>query len=281
MRQLSVPFLFAVALFAAFAAFCDVAAAQGPPPVVEATANVYPGTQEYRWTFYVPVLTFERHEIIVQTLAPTIRERRLEYESPGLRSERFKLGSLAEFHCKYPDWWQLPNECGMYWHDVYADLPLLTMQRNHLDYEAAEWDWREKRIRFDVPRWTWTERTLRVMVPVLSPERAQPPEWSKGSGVTLAHESIDRARATRAAIESDMGKTVRDAVAALDSGIAVAAAQGADARRLATVEGATIDLAAVRSALLDEQARELGRLARIRAELRAAIAESSEAAAPR
>jgi hypothetical protein len=42
-----------------------------------------------------------------------------------------------------------------------------------------------------------------------------------------------------------------------------------------------IDLAAVRSALLDEQARELVRLARIRAELDAFVAGSSAAAAQR
>jgi hypothetical protein len=262
--------------FALCAAFCDVAEAQAPPTALDATPKVYPGTQEHLWTFYVPVLTFERHEILVQTLAPTIRSRRLEYESPALRAERFKLGQLAEFHCKYADWWELPNECGMYWHDVYADLPQLAMQRNHIDYDAAEWEWRERRIRFDIPRCVWTERTLRVMVPVLSPEEAPPPEWSQAPGVRLARESVDRARGALVAIEGDIGKTVRDALAALDSGIAVAVAQGADPRRLATVEGATIDLAAVRSALLAEQARELGRLARIRAELAAAVSGSNE-----
>ena len=279
MHRINFPFAFA--LSAGFAAFCAVAAAQAPPSELDATAKVFPGTQEYRWTFYVPVLTLERQEIVVQTLSPTIRERRLDYESPGLRSQRFNLGSLAEFHCKYPDWWELPNECGIYWHDVYADLPLLAMQRNHVDYDAAEWDWRERRMRFDVPRWTWTERTLRVMVPVFTTEREPPPEWSQADGVTLARASVDRARATLAAIEGDIGKTVRDAVAALDSGIAVAAAQGVDPRRLATGEGAMIDLAAVRSALLDEQARELVRLARIRAELDAFVAGSSDATAPR
>jgi hypothetical protein len=222
----------------------------------------------------------ERHQIIVQAMAPTIRARIWEYEAPALRAERFKLGQLAEFHCKYPDWWRLPNECGVYWHDVYADLPQLAMRRGHIDYEAAEWGWRERRIGFDVPRWTWQEQTLRVMVPVFTEEKLPPPEWSRGDDVMLAQE-LKRARDTLAGREADTVRIAGDALAALDSRIEDLAAQDEDPRRLATAAGESIDLVAMRRTLADEQARALGRFARIRAELDVLLGSSDNHPAPR
>lgn len=257
-------------MYAAFAAHCGMAQTPTSPVALDATEKVYPGTHEYRWTFYVPVLTMERHQVIVQELAPTMRSRSWEYEAPGLRAQQFKLGQLAEFHCKYPDWWLLPNECGTYWHDVYADLPVLTMERSHVDYEVAEWRWQERRIGFDVPRWTWTEQTLRVMVPVFTEEKLPPPEWSRADDVMLAR-AIGRARVTLAERRADMVRIIGDAVAVLDSRMGSFAARETDPSRLETVEGKAIDLVAMRRALLDEQARELERFARIRAELDSAV----------
>jgi hypothetical protein len=159
----------------------------------------------------------------------------------------------------------------VYWHDVYADLPQLTMQRDHLNYEDAEWRWRERRVRFNIPRWTWTEQTLRVMVPVPSDEKAAPPEWSEADVVRLARESIDRAQARIVTLEADTARTLDAALAALEDRIEQAAAEGADPRRLIDVHGSTIDLAALKSALLNDKGRELGRLERMRSELLAAL----------
>ena len=111
--------------------------------------DIYAGTREYRWTFYVPVMSVERREIVVQGPGVVVRSRRFEYEVPGLKTERRKLFPVAEFYCKYPDW-QLPNECGVAWRDVYADFPLLTMRREHTDADVAEWTSEERRIRIDV-----------------------------------------------------------------------------------------------------------------------------------
>jgi hypothetical protein len=239
-----------------------------PPAFVDATPKVYGSSREYRWTFYVPVMTLERREIFVQAPANTVRSRRWDYEVPGLRAERFKLGQVAEFACKYMDW-RLPNECRTVWHDVYADLPVLTMLRRHVDYDVAEWGWEERRIRFDVPHWTWTEQTLIVAVPAFDAEEVPQPGWSQTRDVMLARESIERARATLDSREATAVKIIDDAIAALNSSIASVEAEGADPRKLTAVDGTMIDLDATRQALLDQKVQELDRFARVRGELNA------------
>jgi len=64
----------------------ETARAQALPPAADATAKVYGGSREYRWTFYVPVMTLERREIVVQAPVTTMRSRRWDYQVPGLRA---------------------------------------------------------------------------------------------------------------------------------------------------------------------------------------------------
>jgi hypothetical protein len=274
MRKTDFCIVAAAGLLIALGSSFETARAQPSPPVSDATAKVYGSSREYRWTFYVPVMTLERREIFVQAPATTVRSRRWDYEVPGLRAERFKLGQVAEFTCKYMDW-RLPNECRTVWHDVYADLPVLTMQKRHVDYDVAEWGWQERRIRFDVPHWTWTEQTLIVAVPAL--EEAPPPGWSQAKDVVLARESIERARATLDSREATTVKIMDDAIAALNSSIASVEAEGADPRKLTTVDGTNLDLGAARQALLEQKAQELDRFARVRGELVRATREARAA----
>ena len=256
----------------------ETARAQALPPAADATAKVYGGSREYRWTFYVPVMTFERREIVVQAPVTTMRSRRWDYQVPGLRAERFKLGQVAEFTCKYMDW-RLPNECRTVWHDVYADLPVLTMQKEHLDYDVAEVAVQERQIRFDVPYWTWTEQTLIVAVPAFYAAEVPQPGWSQASDVMLARESIERARATLDSREAAAKKIMDDAIAALSSSIASVEAEGADPRKLTAADGTIIDLGAARQALLDQKEQELDRFARVRGELNSAVRATRDARA--
>jgi hypothetical protein len=256
----------------------ETARAQPAPPAFDATAKVYGSSREYRWTFYVPVMTLERREIVVQALATTVRSRRWNYEIPALRAERFKLGQVAEFHCKYMDW-RLPNECRTVWHNVYADLPVLAMQKDHVDYDVVEWAWQERRILFDVPRWTWTEQTLIVAVPAFDAEEVPQPGWSQTRDVMPARESIERARATLDSREATAVKIIDDAIAALNSSIASVEAEGADPRKLTAVDGTMIDLGATRQALLDQKAQELDRFARVRGELNVIVRATRDARA--
>ena len=263
-------FIVAAGLLMAFRSGFETATAQALPPAGDATAKVYGGSREYRWTFYVPVMTLERREIVMRAPATTLRSRRWNYEVPALRAQRFKLGQVAEFTCKYMDW-RLPNECRTVWHDVYADLPVLTMQKEHLDYDVAEVAVQERRIRFDVPYWTWTEQTLIVAVPAFYAEEVPQPGWSQASDVVRARESIERARATLDSREAATTKIMDDAIAALSSSIASVEAEGADPRKLKAADGTIIDLGAAREALLEQKAQELDRFARVRGELDSAV----------
>ena len=227
------------------------ASAQTSPiaePAFAAPANVYAGTRDYVWTIYVPSMTTERVEVATRVLAPTVRSRRWDYELPGLTSERRKLWQVAEFSCKYMDW-QLPNECRTVWRDVYADFPVLTMQRDHVDIDAVEWAWEERTIRIAVPRWSWNETTFVIGVPVFGPR------------------DFERAQTTLDARQAAAVKTIDAGIEALDSDIAAIEAQGADPRRLTTIDGVNVDLPAARQALRDERARELDRFARVRGEI--------------
>jgi hypothetical protein len=271
-------FIVAAGLLMAFRSGFEIARAQALPPAADATAKVYGGSREYRWTFYVPVMTLERREIVVRAPATTLRSRRWDYEVPALRAQRFKLGQVAEFTCKYMDW-RIPNECRTVWHDVYADLPVLTMQKDHVDYDVAEVTWQERRIRFDVPYWTWTEQTLIVAVPAFYAEEIPQPGWSRASDVVLARESIERARATLDSREAATTKIMDDAIAALDSSIASVEAEGADPRKLKAADGTIIDLGAARQALLEQKTQELDRFARVRGELDSAVRATRDARA--
>jgi hypothetical protein len=266
MRKTDLCIVAAAGLLIALGASFEAARAQPVRPAfVDATPKVYGSSREYRWTFYVPVMTLERREIFVQAPATTVRSRRWDYEVPGLRAQRFKLGQVAEFTCKYMDW-RLPNECRTVWHDVYADLPVLTMLKRHVDYDVAEWGWQERRIRLDVPHWTWTEQTLIVAVPAFDAEEVPPPGWSQAKDV-MARESIESARAMLDSREAATVKIMDDAIAALNSSIVSVEAEGADPRKLTTVEGTNLDLGAARQALLDQKAQQLDRFARVRGEL--------------
>jgi hypothetical protein len=229
-------------------------------PAFGAPVTVYAGTREYVWTLSVPVLTTERVPVVIQVLALHLRGQRWDYDLPTLKSQRFKLGQVADFSCKYSDW-GLPETCLTQWRDVYADLPVLAMEHDHLDYDAAQWVWEDKTLHIDVPRWKWKEGTLTVSVPTFGPK-----------DVTHAQASLDaqQAAATQA---------LDQAIATLDTSIATVEAQGADPRRLATGQ-ASVDLPALRQALRDEKARELEQLGAIRGELRelAAVVPDAPAA---
>jgi len=278
MRKTALFIVAAAGLLIAFRSGFETATAQALPPAADATTKVYGGSREYRWTFYVPVMTFERREIVVQAPATTMRSRRWDYEVPAFRAQRFKLGQVAEFTCKYMDW-RLPNECRTVWHDVYADLPVLAMQKEHLDYDVAEVAVQERRIRFDVPYWTWTEQTLIVAVPAFYAEEVPQPGWSQASDVVLARESIERARATLDSREAATKKIMDDAIAALDSSIASIEAEGANPKKLDAADGTIIDLGAARQALLEQKAQELDRFARVRGELDSAVRATRDARA--
>jgi len=237
-----------------------------PAAIPGPATDLYPATREYQWTFYVARVTTERREVVVPGPVVTVRSRRYDYEVPGLRAERRKLGQVPEFYCKYPDW-QLPNECGVEWHDVYGDFPQLTMRREHIDVDVAEWSSGEHRTFIDVPHVTWVPRTFTLVVPVLQTAPPGPRQWVGGS--TPAEASLQRARGSLTASEAASQSTVDEALTAVARSIAAVEAQGADASKLRAGDGTAIDLTSLRQALVDRKATEAERYARIRAEVEA------------
>jgi hypothetical protein len=232
-----------------------------PAPAFGAPVTVYSGTQEYVWTLYTPVLTTERVPVVVRVPTLNLRGRRWDYELPTLKSQRFKLGEVAEFSCKYSDL-GLPQTCRTQWHSVYADLPQLAMERDHLYYDAVEWRWEDQTLHIDVPHWTWKAGTLTVSVPTIGPRNVQ------GARASL---DLQQAGATAA---------LDQAIATLDASIAAVEAQGADPRQLRS--GATrVDLAQLRQVLRAEKAHQLEQFSAVRGELdELAAAQPEPGAAP-
>jgi hypothetical protein len=263
MRGLRLAFLSSMLL-----ALSGGAAAQSEPIPGPAT-DVYPGARVYEWTFYVPVVSTERHEIVVSGPNVVVRSKRIDYQTPGLRYERRSLGWVPELYCKYPDWF-LPNECGVEWHKVYADFPQLTMRREHVDVEVPEVTAGERTIRVDVPRVTWTERRLRIAVPFLATEPQPAREWSQTEGTMVAGASLDRARGALEDGRRESLKAIDEALATVNAGIAAVEAQGGDGSKLAAADGSRVDLYATRRSLEDDKATQLKRYAEIRGALDAA-----------
>src|SRR5271165_88977 len=223
-------------------------AAAAAPPAFGTPVTVYAGTRTYVWTLYVAEFTTERVAVVVNVPVLHVVGKRWDYELPDLKSKRFKLGQVAEFNCKYSDW-GLPEQCLTQWHDVYADLPVLAMQRDHLDYDAPEWRVEEQTMHIDLPHWTWRESTLTVSVPTFGPKEAE-----------QAQAGLDAQQAAAA-------KAIDQGIETLDTSIAAIEAQGADPHHL-SVAGGSVDLPALRQTLRDEKAEELERIASIRGTLR-------------
>jgi len=260
----------AIGLGCVLIALAQVASAQWEhEPIPGPPTDVYPGARVYEWTFYVPVGTTERRDVVVPGPNVIVRSRRIDYETPGLRYERRQLGWMPELYCKYPDWF-LPNECGVEWHKIYGDFPQITMRREHIDVDVPEWVDGQHTIRIDVPRVTWTERKLRIAVPFLATEPQPVREWSQAEGTMVAGAELDRVRTTLEDGRRQSLKAIEEALATLETGIAAAEAQGADASTLVAADGSRVDLYAERRSLLDQKAAQAKRYAQIRAELDAA-----------
>ena len=233
-------------------------------PIPGPESDVYGATREYRWTVYVPVMTYERREFLFAGPNLVVRSRRFDYETPGLKMERRRLWQYPELHCKYPDWF-LPNECGVVWRNAYADFPQITMRREHIDADVVEWADAEYTLRVDVPHWTWTPREYRLLVPVFETEPAPPHQWSRSEGSVLA--DAQRARDALEANRATASKTLDAALATLDESIATVQARGGDASSLVAADGSSLDLQAVRRSLIEERTAQDERYTRVRTEL--------------
>jgi hypothetical protein len=265
------------------AAWCALVSVGGMPMAAHAAGSegsgdgvlfppapvVYPGTREFQWTIRVPLLTIEQREFAFRAPTGITRSARWGYEGPAVRTERRKIGSYPEFSCKYIDW-TVSNECRTVWRGVYADLPVIVMRPQHLDFDIPDWRWKTQLLPIGVVRWTWKEERWTVSVPVIVTEpnddrRASVPNQPMASSVGLEH-----ARMALAAKEAAALAVLDDGLHALDRSIAAVEAYGADPRRIETDDGSALDLIAMRVALRDERADAERRFRHIGSELDAA-----------
>ena len=135
---------------------------------------ITPAIVEYRWRLLAPQWSIEAREVAARVYAPTLRPRRVEYGMLDFTTERRRIGSVAEFSCKYPDA-ALPNECRTTWRDVYVEVPIPVMRRDYIDLDMPEWSWQDRSAIVDVPRLAWKEETLVVSLPALAVPAAPSP----------------------------------------------------------------------------------------------------------
>jgi hypothetical protein len=127
-------------------------------------------TVDYRWEVLTPHLTVEARDVGARVLAPSFVLRRLEYDAVEWTSEHRLIGRVADFECKYSDL-GLPNRCVTIWRDVYVDVPVPVVRRDHIDVDVLQWSQRDWNAVVDVPQLTWTRETLVVTLPAVAVPR--------------------------------------------------------------------------------------------------------------
>ena len=54
------------------------------------------------------------------------------------------------------------------WRDVYVDVPVPVVRRDHVDVDVPQWSRRDWHTVVDVPQLTWTRETLVVTLPAVA-----------------------------------------------------------------------------------------------------------------
>jgi hypothetical protein len=272
-------------------AYTCVAVASNPP-----APGLMLATREYVWTYYKPVMTVHRRPFVARTLIAKTQQRRWDYEIPTLRTERRVLWKYPQMTCRYP-LGVLPNDCETVWHNAYGEFPVLATARDHVVVDVPAWTWEDKTYFVDVPEWSYVAQNLTIGVPALvTPEscgvfvgdaaRAMA-TTEAASGGSVAPEAASAPPSvsiqnTRAGLESELASVVAaldQGIANIDGSIASIKASGGDPAQLASDNGKTVDMYALRATLVEQQVKARERFARMIDELEA-LGRPSGAAAP-
>jgi hypothetical protein len=157
-------------------------AARVPAAPVEATTDaapaplplLAPAIVQYRWTFLAPEWRVEPRNLDARIRAPAWRPRRVAIQVLEFTPERRRIGRVAEFSCKYPDF-GLPNACTTTWRDVYVNVPIPVLRKDHFEIDVPQWSWQDWHADVDVPHLVWKEETLVVSVPAFAVPAAPSP----------------------------------------------------------------------------------------------------------
>ncbi len=138
-----------------------------PPPRFEPLVTT---TVEYRWEVLTPHLAMDARDVGARVIAPSFLSRRVDYDAVEWTSKHRLIGRVADFECKYSDL-GLPNRCVTTWRDVYVDVPMPVVRRDHIDVDVLQWSPRDWHTVIDVPHLTWTRETLVVTLPAVAVPR--------------------------------------------------------------------------------------------------------------
>ena len=130
-------------------------------------------TVEYRWDVLTPHLTLAPRDVGARVLAPSYVSRRFDYDTIEWTSDSRRVGRVADFECKYSDR-GLPKRCVTTWRDLYVDVPVPVVRRDHVDVEVPQWSERDWHAVVEVPQLTWTRETLLVTLPAVAVSRPGP-----------------------------------------------------------------------------------------------------------
>jgi hypothetical protein len=278
---------------ACFALFSSVAGASdvlegvtcvAPAPNPPSAGNLLLATQQYRWSFYKPELRMRSQAFVARVLSPSTLPRRYDYEVPAFRTERRVLWKYPELSCRYPVG-VLPNDCETVWRNVYADMPVLATERDHIVIDVPAWTWTDTTFYIEIPQWKWIEAPLTFSVPlVVAPESCArfvgeaaggvPAGDSDRAGVVPVSTgaSIDAKRARLGAELVAVQAALDQGIANVDTTIASIKAAGGDPANVMSGDGKSVDMFAVRASLVEQRENTRVRFARMIADLDAQAA---------
>jgi hypothetical protein len=158
----------------AVVAIMAAAGAVAHPPVTQPLPLLAPAIVAYRWVFVAPHWVVAPASVDARLPVPSTRTKRIDYGVVEMTTERRRVGRIADFSCKYPDF-ALPNQCTTTWRNVYVDVPVPVVRRDHIDVDIPEWSVRNVRTTVDVPRLEWRREELIVSLPAIAVVAPQDP----------------------------------------------------------------------------------------------------------
>ena len=250
-----------------------------PAPNPRSAGDLLLATEQYRWTFYKPEFRMRSQSFVASVLTPHTMPRRYDYEVPTLHTERRVLWKYPEFSCRYPIG-ALPNNCETVWRNVYADMPVLASERDHVVIDVPVWTWQDTTFNVEIPQWKWVEAPLTVSVSlVVAPESCDhfvgeaAGDFPTADGLRAgtvpvsAGESIDATRARLVAELAAVQAALDQGIANVDATIASIKAAGGDPANLVSGDGKNVDMFAIRASLVEQRESTRARFARMIADL--------------
>lgn len=137
---------------------------EAPQDADKIAFNLKSEMKEQRWVLKLPSVTMKRNEIVVGIPHISMKTQAWSFDAPVVTMERRKILQKPEFTCR-KDNWGIPYDCRTIWTNMYAHVPVTTMQRTEVKLDVPQTTWKDTRMSWDVPQMTWVENVWFVKVP--------------------------------------------------------------------------------------------------------------------